>query len=216
MYPTHEGYNDTLHGYYLEDLRVGMSASHAKTVTETDVVLFAGLTGDNNPIHCNDVFATQTPFKSRIVHGMFCAGLISCVAGTRLPGPGCVSVEQQLRFKAPVRHRRYRHRGLHHPGNRSGASAGHHAHDLHRPGQGGGRRQRHLRGQPPRFLAAGSAPFHSSMMTRKPVVASRWLAFRGMRLAERRSPAPLFQEPPRTTRKPSVGRWFEQRNSLPL
>ncbi|MDG4554163.1 MAG: MaoC family dehydratase [Candidatus Competibacter sp.] len=103
MYPTHEGYNDTLHGYYLEDLRVGMSASHAKTVTETDVVLFAGLTGDNNPIHCNDVFATQTPFKSRIVHGMFCAGLISCVAGTRLPGPGCVYVEQQLRFKAPVR-----------------------------------------------------------------------------------------------------------------
>lgn len=103
MYPTHEGYNDTLHGYYLEDLAVGMKASHAKTVTETDVVLFAGLTGDNNPIHCNEVFATQTQFKSRIAHGMFCAGLISCVAGTRLPGPGAVYVDQQLRFKAPVR-----------------------------------------------------------------------------------------------------------------
>ncbi len=80
-----------------------MSASHAKTVTETDVVMFAGLTGDNNPIHCNEVFAAQTQFKSRIAHGMFCAGLISCVAGTRLPGPGAVYVDQQLRFKAPVR-----------------------------------------------------------------------------------------------------------------
>lgn len=103
MYSTHEGYNDSIHGYYLEDLEVGMSASHAKTVTETDVVMFAGLTGDNNPIHCNEVFAAQTKFKGRIAHGMFCAGLISCVAGTRLPGPGAVYVDQQLRFTAPVR-----------------------------------------------------------------------------------------------------------------
>ncbi|MDZ7622431.1 MAG: MaoC family dehydratase [Candidatus Competibacteraceae bacterium] len=80
-----------------------MSASYAKTVTETDVVMFAGFTGDNNPMHCNEVFAAQTQFKSRIAHGMFCAGLISCVAGTRLPGPGAVYVDQQLRFKAPVR-----------------------------------------------------------------------------------------------------------------
>lgn len=103
MYSTHEGYNDSIHGYYLEDLQVGMSASHAKTVTETDVVMFAGLTGDNNPVHCNEVFAAQTRFKGRIAHGMFCAGLISCVAGTRLPGPGAVYVDQQLRFTAPVR-----------------------------------------------------------------------------------------------------------------
>ncbi len=103
MYSTHEGYNDSIHGYYLEDLEVGMSASHAKTVTETDVVMFAGLTGDNNPVHCNEVFAAKTLFKSRIAHGMFCAGLISCVAGTRLPGPGAVYVDQQLRFTAPVR-----------------------------------------------------------------------------------------------------------------
>ena len=103
MYSTHEGYNDSIHGYYLEDLQVGMSASHAKTVTETDVVMFAGLTGDNNPVHCNEVFASQTQFKTRLVHGMFCAGLISCVAGTRLPGPGAVYVDQHLRFKAPVR-----------------------------------------------------------------------------------------------------------------
>ncbi len=103
MYSTHEGYNDSIHGYYLEDLTVGMSASHAKTVTETDVVMFAGLTGDNNPVHCNEVFAARTQFKTRIAHGMFCAGLISCVAGTRLPGPGAIYVDQQLRFKAPVR-----------------------------------------------------------------------------------------------------------------
>ena len=103
MYSTHEGYNDSIHGYYLEDLEVGMSASHAKTVTETDVVMFAGLTGDNNPVHCNEVFAAQTPFETRIVHGMFSAGLISCVLGTRLPGPGCIYADQQLRFKAPVR-----------------------------------------------------------------------------------------------------------------
>ena len=103
MYSTHEGYNDSIHGYYLEDLAVGMSASHAKTVTETDVVLFAGLTGDNNPVHCNEVFAAKTQFGSRIAHGMFCAGLISCVAGTRLPGPGCIYLSQSLKFKAPVR-----------------------------------------------------------------------------------------------------------------
>lgn len=103
MYSTHAGYNDSIHGYYLEDLQIGMSASHAKTVTETDVVMFAGLTGDNNPVHCNEVFAAQTQFKTRLVHGMFCAGLISCVAGTRLPGPGAVYVDQHLRFKAPVR-----------------------------------------------------------------------------------------------------------------
>lgn len=103
MYSTHQGINDSIQGYYLEDLKVGMSASHAKTVTETDVVMFAGLTGDNNPVHCNEEFALQTRFKGRIAHGMFCAGLISCVAGTRLPGPGAVYVDQQLRFKAPVR-----------------------------------------------------------------------------------------------------------------
>ena len=91
-----------LHGYYLEDLEVGMSASYAKTITDADVVLFAGLSGDNNPIHINDEYAKTTPFKQRIVHGMFSAALISTVAGTRLPGPGAIYVDQQLKFKAPV------------------------------------------------------------------------------------------------------------------
>jgi 3-hydroxybutyryl-CoA dehydratase len=92
-----------LHGYYLEDLSVGMSASYAKTVTEADVVLFVGISGDDNPMHINDDFARDTIFKGRIVHGMFSAALLSCVAGTRLPGPGAIYVDQTLRFKAPVR-----------------------------------------------------------------------------------------------------------------
>jgi len=95
--------SENLHGYYIEDLSVGMSASYAKTVTEADVILFAGISGDDNPIHINEEFAAETLFKGRIVHGMFLAGLISTVLGTRLPGPGCIYVSQQLKFKAPVR-----------------------------------------------------------------------------------------------------------------
>jgi len=95
--------SDDLHGYYIEDLEMGMSASYAKTVTEADVILFAGISGDDNPVHINEEFAAETFFKGRIVHGMFTAALISCVAGTRLPGPGGIYVDQQLRFKAPVR-----------------------------------------------------------------------------------------------------------------
>ena len=92
-----------LHGYYLEDLEVGMSASYAKTVTEADVILFAGISGDDNPVHINEEFAAETMFKGRIAHGMFSGALISCVAGTRLPGPGCIYISQLLKFKAPVR-----------------------------------------------------------------------------------------------------------------
>jgi 3-hydroxybutyryl-CoA dehydratase len=91
-----------LHGYYLEDLEVGMTASFAKTVSESDVYTFAGITGDNNPVHINQEFAASTQFKQRIVHGMFSAGLISAVLGTRLPGPGAIYIDQSLKFKAPV------------------------------------------------------------------------------------------------------------------
>ncbi len=91
-----------LHGYYLEDLEVGMSASVAKTVTESDVYTFAGITGDNNPVHINAEYAATTQFEQRIVHGMFSAGLISAVLGTRLPGPGAIYIDQTLKFRAPV------------------------------------------------------------------------------------------------------------------
>ncbi|NWN91534.1 MaoC family dehydratase [Marinobacter adhaerens] len=93
---------EELHGYYLEDLEVGMEATYAKTITEADVVLFAGISGDDNPVHLNVEYAKTTPFKERIVHGMFSAALISAVLGTRLPGPGAIYVDQQLKFKAPV------------------------------------------------------------------------------------------------------------------
>ena len=92
-----------LHGYYLEDLTVGMSAVHAKTITDADVVMFAGVSGDTNPVHMNEQFGATTMFKGRIAHGMLSASLLSTVFGTKLPGPGAIYVAQNLRFKAPVR-----------------------------------------------------------------------------------------------------------------
>ena len=92
-----------LHGYFIEDLTVGMSASYAKTITETDIVIFAGISGDNNPLHLNEEFARESIFKGRIAHGMLTAVFISTVLGTKLPGPGCVYLNQEVKFKAPVR-----------------------------------------------------------------------------------------------------------------
>jgi 3-hydroxybutyryl-CoA dehydratase len=90
-------------GRFFEDLAVGDSASFAKTVTEADIVLFAGVSGDTNPVHLDQEFAAKTMFKGRIAHGMLSAGFISTVLGTRLPGPGAIYLSQSLRFKAPVR-----------------------------------------------------------------------------------------------------------------
>jgi 3-hydroxybutyryl-CoA dehydratase len=92
-----------LHGYYLEDLSVGMTSIFAKTVTEADIVMFAGVSGDTNPVHINQEFAEGTMFKGRIAHGMLSASFISTVVGTRLPGPGCIYINQNLRFRAPVK-----------------------------------------------------------------------------------------------------------------
>lgn len=92
-----------LHGYFIEDLTVGMSASYAKTITEADIVIFAGISGDNNPLHLNEEFASESVFKGRIAHGMLTAVFISTVLGTKLPGPGCVYLTQDVKFKAPVR-----------------------------------------------------------------------------------------------------------------
>lgn len=95
--------NDDLMGYCIEDLSVGMTAVFAKTVTEADIVLFAGISGDINPVHLNHEFATETMFEGRIAHGMLTAGFISTVIGTKLPGPGAIYLKQSLNFKAPVR-----------------------------------------------------------------------------------------------------------------
>ena len=91
------------YGHDIEDLRVGMSASFAKTVTEADIVLFAGVSGDNNAVHTNEEFARTTPFGGRIAHGFLTASVISGAVANRLPGPGTIYLGQQLRFRAPVR-----------------------------------------------------------------------------------------------------------------
>jgi 3-hydroxybutyryl-CoA dehydratase len=86
-----------------EDLRVGMTETYSKTVKSSDVVGFAEISGDRNPIHLSEHFAAKTPFKGRIAHGLYTASLISAVIGTRLPGPGAIYVSQTLNFKAPVK-----------------------------------------------------------------------------------------------------------------
>ena len=86
-----------------DELSIGLSAEFGKTITDADVVLFAGLTGDFNPVHVNAPEAERSRFGGRIAHGMIGAGLISAVLGTRLPGPGCIYMNQTLRFTAPVR-----------------------------------------------------------------------------------------------------------------
>ena len=88
---------------YFEDLEVGLSETLSKTIASSDVVGFAEITGDRNPIHLSEHFAARTPFGMRIAHGLYTAGLISAVLGTRLPGPGAVYISQTLNFRAPVR-----------------------------------------------------------------------------------------------------------------
>jgi 3-hydroxybutyryl-CoA dehydratase len=95
--------HDELHGYYIEDLAAGMNALYARTITDADIVLFAGISGDLNPVHLNHEFAANTMFEGRIAHGMLTASFISTVLGTKLPGPGCIYLSQSLKFKAPVR-----------------------------------------------------------------------------------------------------------------
>ena len=90
-------------GYEFEELRVGMSATYAKTITEADIVLFAAVSGDNNAIHTNEEFAATTIFKGRIAHGMLSASVISAALANKLPGPGAIYMSQNLRFRTPVR-----------------------------------------------------------------------------------------------------------------
>ena len=89
--------------HYLDELSLGQSAQMVRTVTEADIVQFAEVSGDNNPVHLDEAFAAQTPFKTRIAHGMLSAAYISAVIGTQLPGPGTIYMQQALRFKRPVK-----------------------------------------------------------------------------------------------------------------
>ena len=90
-------------GKTISELKIGDAAEFSKTVSETDVYLFAGVSGDLNPAHINEAYAATTFFKTRIAHGMLSAGFISAVLGMQLPGPGSIYMRQELNFRAPVR-----------------------------------------------------------------------------------------------------------------
>lgn len=90
-------------GKTIDEIKIGDKAEVAKTVSETDIYLYAGITGDFNPAHVNEEYAKKTFFKTRIAHGMIAAGFISSVIGTKLPGTGSIYVSQTLNFLAPVR-----------------------------------------------------------------------------------------------------------------
>jgi acyl dehydratase len=89
-------------GKSYDEIEIGEEASFSKTITETDVYLFAGISGDFNPIHTNEAFAKQTRFKTRIAHAALPQGLIAPVLGMKLPGIGTILVETSCRFKAPT------------------------------------------------------------------------------------------------------------------
>mgnify|MGYP000026500773 CR=1 FL=1 len=91
-----------MNGLTIHDVEVGTSAEFTKTISESDVYGFAGITGDFNPVHVDAVAAESSMFGRRIAHGMLTASLISTVIGMKLPGPGCIYMSQSLRFKAPV------------------------------------------------------------------------------------------------------------------
>lgn len=92
-----------MRGKSIDELKVGESAEFSKTVSESDIYLYAGITGDFNPAHVNETYAQGTFFKERIAHGMLTAGFISAVLANQLPGPGTIYLKQELRFLAPVR-----------------------------------------------------------------------------------------------------------------
>ncbi len=90
-------------GKTMAEINIGDTAEMAKTVTETDIYLYAGVTGDFNPAHINEAYAQNTFFKGRIAHGMLSAGFISAVIAMKLPGPGTIYLKQEIAFLAPVR-----------------------------------------------------------------------------------------------------------------
>lgn len=90
-------------GKTISEIKVGDAAEFAKTVSESDVYLYAGITGDLNPAHINQTYAEKTFFRGRIAHGMLTAGFISAILGMKLPGPGTIYMKQELKFLAPVR-----------------------------------------------------------------------------------------------------------------
>lgn len=91
-----------MQGLSIDEIKLGDKVFVEKTISETDVYLFAGITGDLNPAHINQVASEQTMFKGRIAHGILVTGLISTCLGMYLPGPGTIYMGQQVKFTAPV------------------------------------------------------------------------------------------------------------------
>lgn len=87
----------------INEIKTGDFAEFAKTISESDIYMYAGITGDLNPAHINEAYAQKTFFKTRIAHGMLTAGFISAILGMQLPGPGTIYMKQELKFMAPVR-----------------------------------------------------------------------------------------------------------------
>jgi 3-hydroxybutyryl-CoA dehydratase len=90
-------------GYFFEDLEIGQTASLGKTITEADILMYAAVSMDTNPVHVDAEAAKASIFGERVAHGMLSAGLISALLGTRLPGPGTLYMRQSLCFAAPVK-----------------------------------------------------------------------------------------------------------------
>lgn len=89
--------------YTIDKIKIGDTSSLSRTVTETDVVMYGGISGDLNPAHFNEIESSKSFFGGRIAHGMLTASYISAVLGMQLPGPGTIYLKQELKFVAPVR-----------------------------------------------------------------------------------------------------------------
>ncbi len=89
-------------GFDIDEIEVGMKASYSQTITDADIKMFSGISGDNNPVHMDELYAKESRYKGRIAHGLLSASFFSALFGTKLPGKGCVYVSQNLEFKRPV------------------------------------------------------------------------------------------------------------------
>ena len=94
--------NFVTNSYGINDLEIGESAAYSQTITDADIKAFAGISGDNNPVHMDDEYASNSRYKKRIAHGLLSASFFSALFGTKLPGYGCVYVSQNLNFKRPI------------------------------------------------------------------------------------------------------------------
>lgn len=94
--------NRFLNSIPIGDIEIGMSASFSQTITDADIKAFAAISGDKNPVHVNDEYASSSRYKKRIAHGLLTSSFFSSLFGTKIPGEGCVYVSQTLKFKRPV------------------------------------------------------------------------------------------------------------------